>query len=676
MIQAKATNIVAKGMQQYDPATFEQFKQPNFFECSAEYVLANIRPATFDFLPGYKFIDFDTETFFTGIAAGSLPANVVRRWIKTSSSKYIPNDFPFCISVCDGTNAFVVYDTLQNKFAEFKKLAPLLEDRSISKIGHNIDFDLHMLANAGVDLIGELFDSMVSAKLVRADAFSNRLVDIARDMPEGITVYEKMVDSYKSFNRITDYRRIPHDLMTQYTCADVWNSFYAFKHHYPLILENQQLELLNIENKIMRIGFSMERQGIPIDPDYEHILIPELTDEAQVAEAEIYKQAGCMFNINSGKQMEAILIKLGYGSSLRYNKPTDAMLAKGIVDGNVALNSINKDRMINEGVMILETINIYQKAVKLLNTFAVKLYEMRDFNNVVHCNFNPMEAKTGRFSVSMPSMQNMPRRKDSRVRGAFIAKNGYRLYDFDFQSQEAKVLAHYSKAPYLVDNINKGIDIHKIVAAIIFDCDYADVTKKQREIAKSVEFAITYGAGPAKVASMTGLSVQEARGVMKTYLRRIPEVDAFIKLVNKIAKERGFIHTILNRYVYVERDREYASVNYVIQGSSADSTKKRMIEVYRYLRANKYKTKIILQVHDSLLNMVADEEVHIVPKLKYLQEDYTSFRVPITVDVAVAYPTWRDKEDIKVVSEKPTDAEQLAIDNYDFWGESILEAVS
>jgi DNA polymerase-1 len=679
--------IVPKYALHYDPATFEEHKDPRFMEATAEQVLEQIRPITFDFLPGRSLIAVDTETYFTGIANNRMPSNVVRRWVQ-QGSKYHPNDFPFCISISDGQHSFAVYDTLQNGFKEFLKLVPLLFDPTIDKCGHNMDYDLHMLANSKVNMRGRFYDTMHLSKLTRADAFTHNLCDVADEINceayPTVTKFEHMLDSYKAQYRITDYRMFPRELMTQYTCADTWNAIWAFAALYPRMIANEQLPLFETESATMLVTFHMERDGVYIEPEYEHVLIPELEKELEDAERAIYETAGCTFNINSSQQLYGVLEKLGYSHLVHFTKPTEAMLAKGITKGNPCFKANEMERLEEEGVPLISEIMTYRKAEKLLNTFAYKLYEMRDFNNVVHCNINTMEAKTGRFSISAPSMQNMPRRKDSRVRGAFIAPPGFTLYDFDFKAQESLIMAHYSRAPYLLSNINKGLDIHKVIAAIIYNIPFEKVTKDLRNIAKSIEFAIVYGAGADKVKAMTsdvvidgkkGLTLEEARAAITTFKKNVPEVDIFIKTANNTIKERGCIRTIMGRRVYSERGREYACVNYLCQGSAAASTKTRMVEIYKFLRANNYKTRMILQVHDSLLQQVWDEEIEkgILGYLRWLQTERNLFRVTVQVDVAKCAPTWRDKVDVDVACVEPPADQLEKMRSYDIWNDGILD---
>lgn len=668
--KAELNNIKQRTWMNYSPEALAACKYDNLIECTAEYCLEHIKPAEIPGLPG-KWICFDTETEPTGVPANMMPSSVIRRWIKRGS-KEIPNDFPFCYSICDGTTSFVIYDRWDKGFKELKKLKPLLEDPNINKCGHNLKYDLHMAKNSGVDIKGMIFDTLPASKICRAWALTHSLFDNAKEIDEGICEFEFMVDSYKQKYKVTNYALIDHDLMTQYTGADTWNGFYVCKRLVRIAQEHADdgwFDLCLLENEIIKITYFAEREGVLIDPAYEEPLMQALKQQAEEAEKKVYDTAGCFFNMNSGQQLESILIKLGYGDLIKYNKPTDTMLAKGISKGNPKFKKEDKERMINEGCKILEDIQLYQKAEKLLNSFAVKLYTMKDSNDRVHCSFNTAEAKTGRFSISQPSFQNMPRRGESRIRKAFVAPEGYTIYELDYASQESKIMVHYSRSEYLIEALHAGKDIHKIFASMIFDVPYDNVTKDQRQVAKSVEFAIVYGAGAAKVSSMSGISEAEAKQVMADVYKRMPEVNAFIKTANSIAKERKWVKTIKGRQVYVEKGREYACVNYIIQGSAADCTKVALRRINQYLRANHYDTKFILQVHDSCMFYVKNDEADIViPKLLWLMEERNLFRVPITADCGVSVDgTWAGKEDKEVKPEPPTPEEQAAIDAYNIW---------
>lgn len=671
-IRKKASSIKERTYMAYSPEAVKALSRPNFIECDAEYALKHINPAPIEGLSG-KWICFDTETEPTGIAANLMPPNVVRRWV-SRGSKDIPNDFPFSIQLCDGTNSFCIYDSWSKGFEEFKKLREILSEPSIGKTAHNGKYDLHQCKNAGIDVRGQLFDSLPASKICRAWALTHSLADNAKEIENGILDFEYMVDEYKSRFRVSNYAQIDRDLLTQYGCADVWNGFYVTKRLLAIAREHEDdgwLPLILLENEIIKITYLAEREGVLIDDSYKDALFESLTLQKDEAERKVYEAAGEFFNMNSGQQLESVLKKLGYGSLIKYGEPTQAMLNKGITRGNPRFRKDDKERMISQGCTILEDIQSYQKAEKLLNSFAKKLYTMKDAENRVHCNFNTAEAKTGRFSISLPSFQNMPRRGESRIRKAFIAPEGYTIYELDYASQESKIMVHYSRDEFLINSLHEGKDIHKIFASMIFAAPYEEVTKDQRQVAKSVEFAIVYGAGAAKVATMSGISEYEAKQVMADVRKRMPSVDVFIKTVNKIAKERGWVKTVRGRRVYLERGREYACVNYCVQGSAADCTKGAMKRVNAYLRGNKYKTKLVLQVHDSMMFYVANDEADIViPKLKYLMAETNLFRVPITADVGKSTDgTWAGKDDVPVDALAPTPEEQAKMDAYDIWGD-------
>lgn len=672
MIQRKPelAGIQQRTSLMWSRAALEQCKHDNFIECTAEYCLEHIRPSSIPGLPGV-WICFDTETEPTGIDAGVLPPTVVRRWIKRGS-KEVPNDFPFCFSICDGTTSFVIYDSWTKGFPELKKLKPLLEDPNINKTLHNAKYDLHMAKNAGINVNGMIFDSLPASKICRAWALTHSLLDNAKEIDEGVTEFEFMVDSYKQQFKVTNYAQIDHDLMTQYTGADTWNGFYVAKRLVRIAKEHEAdgwFDLCMLENEIVKITYFAEREGVLIDPEYEEPLMIALKKQADDAEAKVYEEAGCFFNMNSGQQLESVLIKLGYGDLIKYGKPTATMQAKGITKGNPKFRKEDKERMINAGCKILEDIQSYQKAEKLLHSFAEKLYTMKDATDRVHCSFNTVEAKTGRFSISMPSFQNMPRRGESRIRKAFVAPKDYTIYELDYASQESKIMVHYSRSEFLIEALHEGKDIHKIFASMIFATPYEEVIKDQRQIAKSVEFAIVYGAGASKVASMSGIAEYEAKQVMADVRTRMPEIDAFIKTANSVAKDRGWVKTVMGRQVYVEKDREYACVNYIVQGSAADCTKNALRRINKYLRANHYETKFVIQVHDSCMFYVKDSEADtVVPKLLYLMAENELFRVPITADCGISTDgTWAGKEDKDVKPMPPSPEEQKAMDNYNIW---------
>lgn len=419
-IRSKQKAVIKKGTgYTYNPQTFaKEHKVANFHEVDdPQEILQRIKPFE---LYNRKFITFDTETHAHFKSNSEVPKSVVRRWVGTGKSAN-PQDYPFCMSICDGKNAYSIYDTVNNGFAKFKQLVPLFEDPSIEKIGHNWKFDAHMFANIGMKIIGRVHDTVVLSKLVDENRHSFQLRDIAAKKKGSIVKFEYMVDAYKQMNKVNDYRLIPRELLSEYANADVWNCYLVFVDEYPKLIADGLVELYDRECELMIALYAMERYGMRIDPSYEEPLKTELQQVTDDAERAIYEEAGSIFNINSGKQLYNVLMNLGV------NKNWIGMTDKGNpkLDKD-ALNTLAE----KHDVSIVQKILEYRKNEKLLNTYAVGIYEQKDSDDKVHCSINQTEATTGRMSITKPALQTLPK-KDKRIRRVFIPDPNYDLYFMD-----------------------------------------------------------------------------------------------------------------------------------------------------------------------------------------------------------------------------------------------------
>jgi len=393
VIRPKQKAVIQKGTgYTYIAESFvKDHKVANFYEVDdPQEILQRIKPFE---LYNRKFITFDTETHAHFKSSSEVPKSVVRRWTGTGKSA-CPQDYPFCISICDGKNAYTIYDTVDNGFAKFKQLAPLFEDPSIEKIAHNWKFDAHMFANAGMKIIGRVHDTVVLSKLVDENRHSFQLRDIAAKKKGGIVKFEYMVDAYKQMNKVNDYRLIPRELLSEYANADVWNCYLVFVDEYPKLIADDLVELYDRECELMIVLYAMERYGMRTDPSYEAPLKTELQQVTDDAERAIYEEAGGMFNINSGKQLYDVLMNLGV------NKNWIGMTDKG----NPKLDKDTLNTLAEKyDVSIVQKILEYRKNEKLLNTYAVGIYDQKDSEDRVHCSINQTEATTGRMSITKPA---------------------------------------------------------------------------------------------------------------------------------------------------------------------------------------------------------------------------------------------------------------------------------
>lgn len=667
-IQPKKKPVIQKGNgYTYIPATFaKEHKVANFYEVkTAEELLSKVQPFE---LMGRKFITFDTETHPHFLFSTSVPETVVRRWVGSGKSAS-PQDYPFCISVCDGKNSYTLYDDESTGFAELRKLAPLLEDPSVEKIAHNAKFDMHQLANAGCKIVGRLHDTVILAKLVNENRKSFQLRDLASNIPGGIVKFEYMVDAYKQNNRVSDYAQIPRELLSEYANADVWNCYLEFITDYPKLEEDGLLDIYNNECELMMALYEMERYGMRVDADYEEPLKAELQKMADEAEASIYEEAGKIFNINSTKQLYDVLMSIGVDRNLI------GMTDKGNpkLDKDV-LNTLAE----RHNISIVQKILEYRKYDKLLTTYATGIYEQRDAANRVHGSINQTEATTGRMSITKPALQTLPKR-DKRIRKAFIPDENYTMWFMDLDQVEYRLFAHYAKLPALLEQIKNGYDVHAATAATLFNQDLDALVAKVHEgddeatalrsRAKTLNFALIYGMGNQALANDLKVSLTEATDIKNRYFSTMPEARVFLNTVQDVIKTRGYVRNFYGRRRRLDHNECYKGPNALIQGCAADYIKFKIVRMYKYLKYNNLKTRMINVVHDEVvINIHKDEQEH-APVLRWLLSDFETFRCPITAGAEMGDISWGQKKEVDLGFKEPESMDFL---NYDVFNGSVF----
>lgn len=641
-IQPKKKPVIQKGNgYTYNPATFaKEHKVDNFYVVDTpEELLNRVKPFEFR---GRRFITFDTETHPHFSSSQDVPVSVVRRWVGSGKSA-VPQDFPFCISICDGTNSYTMFDSVSNDFAKLRGLAPLLEDPTVEKIAHNTKFDMHMLANAGMKIVGRLHDTVVLTKLTDENRRSYQLRDLAAHYNGGITKFEFMVDSYKQMNKVSDYRQIPRELLSEYANADVWNCHLAFINEYPRLEEDGLVDLYNNEMELMVALYAMERYGMKIDSTYEPTLKADLQVLCDEAEQAIYEEAGCMFNINSTKQLYDVLMRLG----------VDSTLIGRTEKGNPKLDKDALDNLAEvHNVSIVQKILEYRKYDKLLTTYADGIYSQRDSANRVHGSINQTEATTGRMSITKPALQTLPK-KDKRIRRAFIPDDNCTLWFMDLDQVEYRLFAHYAKIPGLIESIKNGYDVHAATAALLFNKDVDELIEKVhkgddeasalRSKAKTINFALIYGVGQDHLSEMLKCSPTEAAETKARYFSTMPEARVFINTVYQVIKMRGYVKNFYGRRRRLDSDDCYKAPNALIQGCAADYIKHKVVGMYKYIMYYGLKTHMTNIVHDEVVIDFHDDDKEHIPVLRWLLSDFTTFRCPITAGAEYGNPSWGQK---------------------------------
>lgn len=669
-IQPKKRPVIKKGNGYiYNPETFAKEHKVPFFHVvdDPQELLKMVKPFPFR---GRKIITFDTETHPYFPNSHVVPSTVVRRWVGTGK-KAVPQDFPFCISICDGTNAYTIFDTVQNGFEKFKQLAPLFEDPTIEKIAHNTKFDMHMFANAGLRIVGRLHDTVVLSKLANENRNSFQLRDLAARKTGGIVKFEYMVDAYKQMNKVSDYRQIPRELLSEYANADVWNCFLTFTEEYEKLDRDDLIGLYDNECELMMALYAMERYGMPLDTSYEVELKDELQKLTDDAEKAIYDEAGSMFNINSGKQFYNVLMKVG----------VDPGLIKQTDKGNPKLD---KDALNNlaevHNVSIVKKILEYRKYEKLLSTYAYGIYDQHDAHNRVHGSINQTEATTGRMSITKPALQTLPK-KDKRIRRAFLPDENHQLWFMDLDQVEYRLFAHYAKIPGLIESIKNGYDVHAATAALLFNKNVDELIEKVhkgdeeasalRSRAKTINFALIYGVGQEHLAEMLKCSTTEAADIKARYFSTMPEARVFINTVYQVIKMRGYVKNFYGRRRRLDSDDCYKAPNALIQGCAADYIKYKVVDIYKYLNYHKLETHLINIVHDELVIDFNNDELEHVPVLRWLLSEFEKFRCPITAGVEYGNPSWGQKVEPDNVGFKEPDSFEYR--NYNVYDGSVFD---
>jgi DNA polymerase-1 len=629
----------------------------------AEDVFKLIKPFE---LFGRKFLILDTEDYPTSIANHDIPYNVVRRWVGKGKQAH-PVDLPFCMSFCDGVNMITLYDTLENNYAELRKMSVWLEALDIEKVFHNTKFDMHMLANVGIKMAGKLHDTVVMTKLANENRMSFALKDIAEKHPQGQVKFEYMVDAYKKNNKIKDYRHIPRELMTEYANADVWNCYIVFMEAFKVLVTDELTELYDQELELMIALWVMERFGMKARKDYEIPLKAELQKLSDDAERAVYDAVGYPFNMNSNQQIHKALMSMG----------VDEKVFKFTDKGNIKMDKKEFERLESLGIDLVIKIGEFRKYEKLLGTYANGIYLQMDSVGKVHGSINQTEASTGRMSITKPALQTLPK-KDKRIRGIFEPTEGFRLWFMDLDQVEYRLLAHYAQAKDLIEAIKNGHDIHAATAATIFDKPIEDVTEDERQKAKTVNFSLVYGQGDEASANSLKMTIADARRFKNKYFSMLPEVLPFIQTVHAVVRTKGFVRNWYGRRRRLTSNEAYKAPNALIQGCAADYIKKRVVLMYKFLMAHEYKSRLVNIVHDELLPEIHHTEEFLAPKLRWLMSDFETFRVPITAGAEYSDENWGAKvaPEQDIGFDPLTEAETEAMMNFNVFDGSAFDLVA
>ncbi|WP_456377125.1 DNA polymerase I [Lutibacter sp.] len=517
-----------------------------------------------------------------------------------------------------------------------EELRPFFENAAIEKVGHNIKHSIKILNNYSIKIKGNLFDTMLAHYLLNPDMRHNLNVLSETYLNYQPTSLASLIGK-KGKNQLL-IREIDLEKQADYA-TEISDLVFQLKDIFKKDLEKNNLTNLfvKIEIPLLRVLASMEIEGIRMDVAFLNSLSKKLVEDIQKLEKNIYKEAAVEFNLASPKQLGDVLfehLKL-------VAKPKKTKTGQYATGEEILSKLAAKHEIVRE---ILE----WRGLVKLKNTYVDALpNELNKKTGRIHTTYSQAVAATGRLSSNNPNLQNIPIRTERgrQVRKAFVPRNeNYTLVAADYSQIELRIIAALSEDESMIASFKREEDIHAATASKVFNVPLNEVTREQRGDAKAVNFGIIYGQGTFTLAQQLKKSRSEAKELIDNYYNTFPKLKQYIANQVDIARDNGFVETILGRRRYlkninshnaiVRSGDERNAVNAPIQGSAADIIKIAMLKINKLLKEGNYKSKMLLQVHDELVFDIHNNELEILKPL-IVQEMENSFKlsVPLTVDL-------------------------------------------
>jgi DNA polymerase I len=516
-------------------------------------------------------------------------------------------------------------------------LKPLLEDMTKAKLGHLLKYDAHVLANYGIALNGQRFDSMLESYVLNSVATRHDMDSTAQRYLGVTTIhYEDVVG--KGAKQIT-FNQVDVDRAAEYSAEDADITLQLHRAIWPQIDAIPTLKFVyeNIEQPLVPVLFRMERAGVLVDRALLKTQSAELAARMLELQAQAHQEAGGAFNVDSPKQLQEILFGKLKIPVIRKTPTGQPSTAEDVLEELAATYALPK--------LILE----YRGMAKLKSTYTDNLpLQINPSTGRIHTSYHQAVAATGRLSSQDPNLQNIPIRTQEgrRIRQAFIAPPGHSLVAADYSQIELRIMAHLSGDASLLRAFAQDRDVHQATAAEVFGVALDDVSADQRRSAKAINFGLMYGMSAFGLARQLGIARGEAQKYMDLYFERYPGVKRYMEETRRRARETGFVETVFGRRLYLPEIqsrnaalRQYAersAINAPMQGTAADIIKRAMIEVDAWLQSSRVPARLIMQVHDELVLEVEDAAVDaLVGQIRTHMIRAADLSVPLKVDVGV-----------------------------------------
>jgi len=493
----------------------------------------------------------------------------------------------------------------------------IFANETIQKIAQNIKYDMSVLANYGLEIKGDIYDTMLAHYLIEPEKRHN--MDA---MAMSYLNYEPMsIESLIGKKGVKQGNMRDADVMAvkEYAAEDADITLQLKPILDQKLLSNPKaISLLQeVEMPLSRVLSSIEREGVNLDIPFLKEMSKVLEVDSKAVQQKIYEAAGQEFNIASPKQLGEILFE-----KLKLDPKAKKTKTGQYMTGEEILSKMESEHAIAS--LILD----FRELQKLKSTYVDALPELiSSKTGRIHTSFMQAVTATGRLSSKDPNLQNIPIRtvRGREIRKAFIPRNEeYQILSADYSQIELRIMAAFSQDDSMLEAFNNGLDVHKATAAKVFHVPLEEVNSDMRRKAKTVNFGIIYGVSAFGLAGQLAISRTEAKEIIDQYFVEFPKVKTYMDTCVHTAQELGYVETVLGRRRYLRdimsanmNERGFAernAINAPIQGSAADMIKVAMIQIQNFLEKEKLKSKMILTVHDELVF-----DAHI-PEINYLRD--------------------------------------------------------
>ena len=517
-----------------------------------------------------------------------------------------------------------------DKKEALRLVSDLLENAEIPKTGHNLKFDMRMLRREGIRVQGKLYDTMIASYLINPNKPDHSLGDVS---------FEYLSYRKRTFSEVlgkrASFSEVPLEDATAYSAEDAALALELKTILFPRLgEEGLDTVYFDIEMPLIHVLIDMEEAGFKVDMDKLGGMSKELSRELDAIEKRIYFLAGEEFNINSPKQLSAILfhtLGLKPGKKTKTGYSTEM----GVLEELAATHELPS-----------EILN-YRSLSKLKSTYTDVLPNLiNPVSGRIHTSFNQTVTATGRLSSSEPNLQNIPIRGEwgKRIRSAFIAEEGNLILSADYSQIELRILAHLSRDQGLIDAFITGVDVHTRTASEIFSAAFESVTQEMRRVAKTVNFGVIYGISAFGLSEALSISPTEAKKYIDGYFERHPGVKAYIEQTQSDAREKGYVTTMFGRKRSIPEIKsqnsttralgERLAANSPIQGTAADIIKIAMIRIMEDMHRRGLKSRMVLQVHDELVFELPTNELdETISLVKEHMEQVVDLSLPLKVEI-------------------------------------------